>query len=498
MMEQQFIDYVKKIKHYDEALSVLYWDMRTGAPKKGLDQRATVIGTLASQSFALSTAEELGDMLTALEANIDELPYVTKRLVEEVRKSYDLNKKIPVDEYEQFTIEKAQSEAAWEEAKDKADFSIFLPHLEKMVAWKKKFIGYWGEKNGSPYNTLLDQYEPNMTTDILDDVFGQVRAAIAPLVQKIVAQGEQPNTNMLFKAFPKDGQREASLEILRRLGYDFDAGRLDETVHPFMIELNRNDIRVTTKYDEHDFRSAIFGVIHECGHALYEQNIDERLTGLPLCTGTSMGIHESQSLFYENFIGRNEQFWAHNYALLQQHSPAQFGHVAVEDFLKAINFAKPSLIRIEADELTYVLHIMVRYELERDLFNGQLQAKDLPQRWNDLYEDYLGVRPQNDAEGVLQDMHWSDGSFGYFPSYALGYMYAAQWKHAMDKDIPNFDELCGTGNLMPIREWLTEKVHRHGALKKPFELLQEGTGEGLNPTYLIHYLTDKYSRLYNV
>lgn len=497
-MEQQFIDYVKKTKHYDEALSVLYWDMRTGAPKKGLDQRAAVIGTLAAQSFERSTAPEVGDMLTALEAKKDELPYITQRLVEEVRKAYDLNKKIPAAEFEQFTIEKAQSEAAWEQAKEADDFSIFLPHLEKMIAWKKKFITYWGEKNGSAYNTLLDQFEPGMTTAILDDVFGQVRAVVAPLVKQIVDKGVQPNTDMLFQPFPKDGQREVSLEILRRLGYDFEAGRLDETVHPFMIELNRNDIRVTTKYDEHDFRSAVFGVIHECGHALYEQNIDEALTGLPLCTGTSMGMHESQSLFYENFIGRNESFWKHNFPLLQQHSPAQFGHVAVEDFLKAINFAKPSLIRIEADELTYVLHIMVRYELERDLFNGSLAAKDLPQRWNDLYEDYLGIRPTSDAQGVLQDMHWSDGSFGYFPSYALGYMYAAQWKHAMDKDIENFDALCETGNLTPIREWLTEKVHRHGALKKPFELLQEGTGEGLNPTYLTTYLQEKYARLYEL
>lgn len=497
-MEQQFIDYVKKTKHYDEALSVLYWDMRTGAPKKGLDQRAAVIGTLAAQSFERSTAPEVGDMLTALEAKKDELPYITQRLVEEVRKAYDLNKKIPAAEFEQFTIEKAQSEAAWEQAKEADDFSIFLPHLEKMIAWKKKFITYWGEKNGSAYNTLLDQFEPGMTTAILDDVFGQVRAVIAPLVKQIVDKGVQPNTDMLFQPFPKDGQREVSLEILRRLGYDFEAGRLDETVHPFMIELNRNDIRVTTKYDEHDFRSAVFGVIHECGHALYEQNIDEALTGLPLCTGTSMGMHESQSLFYENFIGRNESFWKHNFPLLQQHSPAQFGHVAVEDFLKAINFAKPSLIRIEADELTYVLHIMVRYELERDLFNGSLAAKDLPQRWNDLYEDYLGIRPTSDAQGVLQDMHWSDGSFGYFPSYALGYMYAAQWKHAMDKDIENFDALCEAGNLTPIREWLTEKVHRHGALKKPFELLQEGTGEGLNPTYLTTYLQEKYARLYEL
>ena len=265
-----------------------------------------------------------------------------------------------------------------------------------------------------------------------------------------------------------------------------------------MIGLNSGDIRVTTKYDENDFRSAVFGTIHECGHALYEQNIDPKLNGLPLSTGTSMGIHESQSLFYENFVGRNEQFWKHNFSLLQKHSPEQFGDVTVEEFLKAINFVEPSFIRIEADELTYPLHIMIRYEIERELFDGDLQAEDLPQVWNDKYEQYLGIRPANDAQGVLQDTHWSGGSFGYFPSYALGYMYAAQWKHAMDKDIPNFDELCAKGDLTPIREWLTEKVHQYGALKKPFELLQEGTGEGLNAKYLADYLKEKYTKVYQL
>ena len=337
-----------------------------------------------------------------------------------------------------------------------------------------------------------------MTTDILDRVFAELRETIVPIVKAIKASPNKPDTTMLFRHFPKEGQRAASLEILQQLGYDFEAGRLDETVHPFMIGLNSGDIRVTTKYDENDFRSAVFGTIHECGHALYEQNIDKKLVGLPLSTGASMGIHESQSLFYENFIGRNEEFWQHNFKLLQKHSPEQFADVVVDDFLKAINFVEPSFIRIEADELTYPLHIMIRYEIERELFDGDLQVEQLPQVWNDKYEQYLGIRPVNDAQGVLQDMHWSGGSFGYFPSYALGYMYAAQWKAAMDQDIPNFDELCATGELQPIRAWLTEKVHQYGALKKPFELLQQGTGEGLNAKYLADYLQQKYTKLYQL
>ncbi|MEK5231586.1 carboxypeptidase M32 [Lysinibacillus sp. FSL K6-0232] len=497
MVVQQFTDYVKKMQHYGEALNVIYWDMRTGAPKKGLAQRSGVVGTLSASLFAMQTSDELGELLTALEAQQADLDDVTRRLVEEVRKNYDQNKKIPADEYKEFVILQSKAETAWEEAKATNNFALFLPYLEEIIQWQKKFIQYWGIKNGSPYNTLLDLYEPEMTTDVLDQVFGDLRDKIVTLVQKIMTAAK-PDTSMLYKHFPREAQRALSLELLTQLGYDFEAGRLDESVHPFMIGLNLGDNRITTKYDEHDFRTAIFGTIHECGHAMYEQNIDQKLAGLPLATGTSMGIHESQSLFYENFVGRNEQFWQHNYERLQHYSPAQFRDVPLADFLRAINMVEPSFIRIEADELTYPLHIMIRYEIERDLFNGDLQAKDLPQIWNDKYEEYLGIRPATDAQGVLQDMHWSGGMFGYFPSYALGMIYAAQWKHAMDQDIPNFDALLAKGELLPIRQWLTEKIHQYGALKKPFELLQEATGEGLNATYLANYLQDKYTQLYQL
>lgn len=495
-MQQTFINYVKKMQNYSEALSVIYWDMRTGAPRKGLEQRAEVIGTLSAELFALQTSDELGKILSELQN--EKLDFVTQRLYEEVKKEYDESKKIPAEEFKAYTILKAKSEAAWEDAKEKSDFQIFLPYLKEVIDYQKRFVQYWGIKNGSAYNTLLDKYEPNMTTDMLDELFGELKATIVPLVKAIGDSKNKPDTSLLFKPFPKSGQHAASLELLKQLGYDFEAGRLDETVHPFMIGLNSGDIRITTKYDENDFRSAVFGTIHECGHALYEQNIDASLNGLPLSTGASMGIHESQSLFYENIIGRNESFWKHHYAILQKHSPEQFGNVPVDAFLKAINFSEPSLIRIEADELTYPLHIMIRYEIEREIFNGDLQAEDLPRVWNEKYEEYLGIRPQNDAEGVLQDMHWSDGSFGYFPSYALGFMYAAQWKHAMDQDIPNFDELCERGELAPIKDWLTGKVHQYGALKKPNELISEGTGEALSAKYLADYLENKYSQLYNL
>ncbi|WP_342541688.1 carboxypeptidase M32 [Paenisporosarcina sp. FSL H8-0542] len=495
---ERFIDYVKKMQAYTEVIGLMYWDLRTGAPKKGVNQRSEVIGTMSSELFAMQTSDELAGMLEELENNLESLDPITKQTYKKVKKEYDMNKKIPADEYKAFVILTSKSESAWEEAKDKSDFKMFYPYLKEIVETTKRFVTYWGVKDNNPYNTLLDEYEPGMTTEILDEVFGELRNRIVPLAKKIADSQNQPKTDFLFKTFPKDKQKQFSLDVLKQLGYDFEAGRLDETVHPFATGLNRGDVRITTKYDENDFRSAVFGTIHECGHALYEQNFSEDLEGLPLASGTSMGIHESQSLFYENFVGRNEKFWEHNYETLQSYAPEQFGHIAVEDFLAAINESKSSLIRIEADELTYPLHIMIRYEIEKGLFNGDMKVEDLPQIWNDKYEEYLGVKPSNDGEGILQDVHWAGGAFGYFPSYALGYMYASQLKAAMLKDLPNFDELCANGDLEPVKNWLTDKVHRHGSMKKPLEILTEATGEGLNATYLAEYLEEKYSRLYKL
>lgn len=497
-IEQQYSEHVNKLRAYREALSLLYWDLRTGAPKKGVDLRSETIGTLSSEEFALVTSDQFGDLLVELEAKKEQLDPVLRRSIEESRKEYDLSKKIPPAEFKEFVVLQSKAESVWEEAKKASDFSMFQPYLEKLVSKTKEMIGYWGEKNGNPYNTLLDQYEPGMTTEILDQVFGSLRERIVELVQKISESENKPETGFLFGHFPKDAQRGLSCQILQQLGYDFNAGRLDETVHPFMTNINRQDIRVTTKYDEQDFRSAVFGTIHEAGHALYEQNLGEELAGMPVETGASMGIHESQSLFFENFIGRSDGFWSKNYSLLQEAAPDLFSNVQKPDYLRAINEAKPSLIRIEADELTYALHIMVRYELEKGLFNGDVDVKDLPKLWNNKYEEYLGIRPANDAEGVLQDVHWAGGSFGYFPSYALGYIYAAQFKNAMLRDLPEFDRLLEQGNIKPIREWLTENVHRHGAMKKPLEILEDATGEGLNAEHLADYLEKKYTKIYQL
>ncbi|MBT2649324.1 carboxypeptidase M32 [Bacillus sp. ISL-34] len=497
LIEKEFKEYVKKISAYNEALALIFWDLRTGAPKKGVEQRSEVIGMLSSEVFNMSTSKEMESFIAELSLEKAILSETTNIMVQECKKEFERNKKIPANEYKEFVILQSRSESAWEEAREKADFSLFQPYLEQIVAYTRRFVEYWGYE-GTKYNTLLDIYEPGMTVDILDSVFSELRSRIVPLVKQIAESEHRPETAFLYKEFPKEKQHQLNLEILKQLGYDFKAGRLDETVHPFEIRINRGDVRVTTRYDENDFRGAIFGTIHECGHAIYEQNIAEELTGTLLDGGTSMGIHESQSLFFENFIGRNHSFWKNKFSLLKEYAPEQFHDVTLDEFYRGINESKPSFIRIDADELTYPLHIMIRYELEKALFNGELEVKDLPEVWNEKYKDYLGIVPENDAMGVLQDVHWADGSFGYFPSYALGYMYAAQIKQSMLKDLPDFDELLEAGDIAPIRKWLNEKIHKYGKIKKPLEILRETTGEGLNVQYLIKYLENKYKEVYKI
>jgi carboxypeptidase Taq len=494
-LEKEFLEYVKKMSSYNEALALIYWDLRTGAPKKGTGQRSEVIGMLSSEVFKMSVSEEMAAYIANLKGK--DISSISKKTLEECNKNYERNKKIPAEEYKEYVILQSNAETIWEQARAQSDFAMFQPYLEKLVEMTRRFVDYWGyEKN--KYDTLLDMYEPGITVDILDRVFGELRTKLVPLVKGVSETADKPRTDFIYKTFTKENQRQFSLKMLEQMGFNFEAGRLDETVHPFATGINPGDVRVTTRYDEQDFRTAVFGTIHEGGHALYEQNISSELIGTPLCSGTSMGIHESQSLFYENFVGRNYSFWKRNYELLKSFSNGQFNQINLEDFYRAINESKASLIRIEADELTYPLHIIIRYEIEKGLFNHEIEVKDLPEVWNNMYEKYLGIRPQNDAEGVLQDVHWAGGSFGYFPSYALGYMYAAQFKHKLLEAIPDFDQLLENGQLLPIKQWLNKNIHQYGKMKKPLEILLDVTGEELNPQYLIDYLHEKYSGVYRL
>ncbi len=362
---------------------------------------------------------------------------------------------------------------------------------------KQEFIDYWGVK-GTRYDTLLDMYEPDLTVEKVDEVFSRLRSRLVPLVEAIAASPNKPDTSFLQQIFPKEQQEKFGNFILEQMGYDFDAGRLDESVHPFATGLNPGDVRITTAYLLDNVTSAIFSSLHEGGHALYEQNISKDFVGTPLAQGASMGIHESQSRLWENMIGRSRAFWQRYYGDLQQQFPEQFANVELEDFYRAINSVENSFIRIEADELTYNLHIIVRYEIEKLIFNGGLSVEDLPQVWNAKYQEYLGITPPTNALGVLQDVHWSGGDFGYFASYSLGNMYAAQILNTLRKELPEFDELIAAGNLLPIKEWLTDKIYRFGNSLTPSQIIEQVTGEPLSPDYLADYLEEKYTEIYKL
>ncbi|MDP1508597.1 carboxypeptidase M32 [Paenibacillus sp. CMAA1739] len=505
-MEQQTLDQwtaLKEISHkisgYGEAVGLLHWDLRTGAPRKGVDIRSETLGMLSTEMFKLMISDEMGQLLQffAAEDKLEQLEDNDRRLVEECRKNYDLNRSVPADRYREYSILAAQAESKWEEAKEHSDFAGFEPYLSKIVDMKREFIGYWGVKD-TEYDTLLDQYEPGMTVEKLDAVFDRLKKRLVPLLSKIQASPNQPDKSFLDGVFEVKQQEKFSLFILGQMGYDFDAGRLDESVHPFATGLNPGDVRITTHYLQDDVTSAIFSSLHEGGHALYEQNIAPELAGSLLSGGTSMGIHESQSRLWENKIGRSRAFWDRYYNDLQKHFPDRLAKVTAEQFYLAVNRVENSLIRIEADELTYNLHIIVRYEIEKMLFNEKLDVKRLPEVWNAKYKEYLGLLPPNDGLGVLQDVHWSGGDFGYFASYSLGNMYAAQIFATLRKELPNLDEFIAAGELEPIKQWLTERIYRYGKSRTPSELIVAITGEDLNPDYLADYLEEKYTSIYKL
>ena len=444
-------------------------------------------------------SQDMGQFLEALTAPEvqEQLSAETRAAVRERKNEYTKFKQIPSELYKEFIIHSSDAHDIWEEARRTNNFSHYQPALEKMVDYMRKFVEYYGYE-GHPYNALLDSYEPGLTVEKLDPLFADLRQKTIQLLERIQKSPHQPNKEIFNQHFDVNQQREFSLFVLPQLGYDMDAGRLDVSAHPFAMGVNPGDVRITTRYMEDDMRSAIFGTIHECGHALYEQGVNPEYTGTVLASGTSMGIHESQSRFLENIVGRSFEFWTYFYDDLKRFFPEQFDTVPLEDFCRAINVVEPSYIRVEADELTYNLHIMIRYEIEKGLIGGEFEVKDLPQIWNEKMQEYLGVTPPTDALGVLQDVHWSFGGFGYFPSYSLGNLYSAQFAKTMKEQIPNFDETIKKGNFKPIREWLRENIHQYGKLYTPDELVRRVTGEELNASYLVEYLEQKYTKVYQL
>ncbi|RCX23491.1 carboxypeptidase Taq [Fontibacillus phaseoli] len=496
---KSFLELLRKIASYHEAVSLMHWDLRTGAPRKGAEARSETIGLLSTEAFKLQTSTAMGEFLSYLnhQTVLGELDETGRRLVQLVQEEYDRSVKIPPAKFQEYAELTAHAETLWEDYKESGDFAGFEPYLTRIVALTQEFIDYWGPKE-TRYDTLLDMYEPDLTVEKLDQVFGKLRDRLVPVVDAITSAPHKPQAPFLNQLYDKEQQKKIGIFLLEQIGYDFEAGRVDETVHPFEITLNQGDVRITTHYVQDDVTNSIFSNLHEGGHALYEQNVSKELAGTPLSQGTSMGIHESQSRFWENFVGRSRDFWERYYGDLQQHFPEQLKDVTVDEFYRGINRVENSLIRIDADELTYNLHIIIRYEIEKMIFNEGLPVSELPKVWNEKYKAYLGLTPPNDSLGVLQDVHWSGGSFGYFPSYALGNMYAAQIANTLKNELPQFEGFIAEGNFAPIKEWLTEKIYKYGKSLKPAEIIMNVTGEELNPDYLADYLEQKYKGIYGL
>lgn len=500
-VEELVTDYKKileKIRAYNEAINVMFWDLRTGAPKKAVEGRSEVIGLLSTEVYELMTSKELERILRNLSSSECqcELDEPTKKSLEDMKKEFNRNKKIPAEMYREYVVLISKSEAIWQEAKEKSNFNILKPYLEQIVKYNKEFTELWGYK-GNRYNALLDLYEPGMTVEQLDPLFSDLKEALIPLVKKVASSGSI-YTKFLSKQYSIDKQKHFCELLLKRMGFDFNKGTLGLTAHPFQTTLNSCDIRIATKFDEADLATGIFSALHEGGHAQYEQNISPELEELLLYEGTSTAIHESQSRFWENIVGRSSEFWEFYYKELVNLFPEQLADIPVKDYFRAINEMKPSLIRIEADELTYNFHIMLRYEIEKQLINGNLKVSELPAYWNSKMEEYFGITPTNDTEGVLQDVHWAEGMFGYFPTYTLGNIYAAQIYNKLKQDLPEFNDMLRLGNLIPIKAWLNKNIHQHGKLVSPNELIEKVTGEPLNAKYLIDYLTEKVDNIYKM
>ncbi|HEY9746657.1 MAG TPA: carboxypeptidase M32, partial [Oculatellaceae cyanobacterium] len=391
----------------------------------------------------------------------------------------------------------SSAHTVWVEARAAKNFKQFEPVLSRIVLLNQRMADCLGYEN-SPYDALLDEYEPGLTVKQLEPLFGRLKAELVPLLKAIQNSGYTPDTAMLTDGhFPADKQMTFSRQVLTRMGFDFDAGRLDLSAHPFSSGSSILDVRLTTRIDEHDVFSALSSSMHEAGHGMYEQGINPELARTPLAEGTSLGIHESQSRLWENQIGRSRAFWEFFFPQLQTQFP-ELNKTALEKFYHAINRVQPSFIRVEADEVTYNLHIMVRYEIEKALIEGKMTVSEIPEAWNAKYQEYLGITPKDNAEGCLQDIHWSHGSFGYFPTYTLGNLYAAQFFQTAKKQIPDLEAQIAQGNLLVLKNWLNREIHWVGKSERAHEIVQRVTGEPLDARYFTDYLWAKFSTIYPI
>lgn len=489
--------HLERIMALNTATTLFNWDNDTLAPKEAGSYTAKVIGTLSDEYFQALVNDEVKALVKECEECGEELDEIQAAIVKEAARTIKELEVIPKEEYREFSELQSEAASIWSRAKADKDYEAFAPTLERLISFSKKFAQYQAKDGQKLYDVLLDQYERGFDMESLDKFFAQIREEIVPLLKQVVEKNDTIDSSFLTEYYEPQKQEEFGRLLAEYCGFEFDKGVLATSAHPFTTNLHNHDVRITTHYVENKLDSSLFSIIHETGHALYELGISDKITQTLVGGGASMGMHESQSRFYENIIGRNKAFWEPIYGKLVETFPEQLDKVSLDQFIKAVNKAEPGLIRIDADELTYCLHIMIRYEIEKMIMDGTAEVKDLPKLWNEKYEEYLGVSPKDDAEGVLQDIHWAQGSFGYFPSYALGSAFAAQFYHKMKEEI-DVEELLRKGCLSPIREFLKEHIHQYGKVKETRDLIKAVTGEDFTPKYYIEYLKEKYQRIYSL
>lgn len=490
----KYKEYLKKKRAFNHAMGVMQYDMETAMPKGGADDVASTFGVLSEESYKMETSEELKELLNDLYENRDKLDFITKREVEEHKEEVSRIECIPMKEFVDYQVLLGKASSVWQEAKQNSNYELFKPYLKQIVDYNRKFALYYAPDK-DPYDTLLDQYEKGLNQKVLDNFFDRLSQAFKPLVKKTSDARDSIDDSFLHKHYPREDQDKLSREVMHLMCIDDNYCTLGEVEHPFTTNFSKHDVRITTHYYEDALESSFYSVVHEGGHALYELHTGDDLIGSPLATGTSMGIHESQSRLFENIIGRSEGFINVIFPAIQKLFPKQLQGVSAHDFYRAVNKSVPSLVRTEADELTYCFHVMVRYQLEKRLINGTLSVDDLPAEWNKMYKEYLGIDVPDDKHGVLQDSHWSGGSIGYFPSYAIGSAYGAQIIASMKKGF-NVDETIENGDLKPIINWLEDKIWKYGKTMNPDQIIKNACGEDFDVQYYIDYITEKINSIY--
>lgn len=489
-----FTDRASELSHLKAVMETLQWDQETMMPPDGIQFRAQQLAFLASLHHQKLVADDFGRLIEELED--EDLGLWGNASVRVARREYDRASRLPSRLVRERAKLTALAHAKWVRAREAADFPLFAPWLDKIFDLKREEASLLNIAS-TPYENLMDDYEPNMDEDTLDGLFTELREELTGLLKQIMDSPVRGEVRPVKGNFALERQKELGRQVLTAMGFNWDAGRLDVSVHPFCTGLTPHDVRMTTRYSPEDFTSSLFGIIHEGGHGLYEQGLDSTHYGLPACSAISLGIHESQSRLWENQVGRSNSFWVY-WLPKANHLFGGSLDYSVEDFERAVNRVDRSLIRVEADEVTYGLHIILRYQIEKQFLTEEIPVQDLPEIWNDGMQEFVGIRPGNDAEGVLQDTHWSHGLIGYFPTYLLGNLYGAQMLQQARADLPDLENQVANGQMLELREWLLEKVHRVGRTRTAEELIKEITGRPLETAPYLDYLRDKYGRLYKL